>query len=515
MLNIELDAHQHHTWHNLMKFPMYLRKEWISKHIDTVVDSIKKLLSDQNSLFKLLSDNHKTPWDTVGFICLNDNLYVEAEKIYDNVFRKLHEMKEDGTIALYNRGIARFLQGRYRDAYEDFKLARKDDPHFFDKGSLTYGAIRYMDEVLFPTRETIKKNQDRLVRDLNVPKMAEEVMGPNKLKIIRKWNSSSPLYSQAGSQGGGYFMTLQDHRKEIKGIVIDPGYNFLEIFREQRLGVLDIDAIIVTHDHDDHSEAIEGILSLIAKYNDYRLSGHSKTIDIFGAPGVMLKYQGVFNKTDKEGKNEINFHLLIPGIKITEVDGVSTMEKYGFDLQVNQAFHPELWTNQESAVGLTIGTNIMYKHHPLKIGMTGDTRYEPFIGDNYRDCQLLLLNIGSIEKEEGKLLHSHLGLCGCINLLKEARLGKQLLSILTEFGEEFRGRRKVISRIIELWAQPMEPQMNNPEFRVMPSDINLEVSLPDLCIKETRTQRFFPYTEIEVDEPDQEILVYKHRQTVA
>jgi len=514
MLNIELDAHQYHTWHNLLKFPMYIRKEWIQKHLNDVVATLKKLITEKGMSVSMTGESHKTPWDTIGFICLNDNLYKEAEAIYDSVHKKLHEIKEDATIALYNRGIARFLQGRYREAYEDFKLARKDDPHFFDKGSLTYGAIRYMDDVLFPTRETIKKNQDRLVRDLNMPKMAAEVMGPNKLKIIRKWNSSSPLYSQTGSQGGGYYLTLQDHRKELKGIVIDPGYNFLEIFREQRLGVLDIDAIIITHDHDDHSEALEGILSLIAKYNDYKLSGHSKTIDIFGAPGVMLKYQGVFNKTDKEGKPEINFRLLIPGNRITAVDGETTMDKYGFNLAVNQAYHPELWTNQESAVGLTLETNIMFKHHPLKIGMTGDTRYEPFIGDQYRDCQLLLLNIGSIEKEEGKMLHSHLGLCGCINLLKEARLGKQLLSILTEFGEEFRGRRKVISRIIELWAQPMEPQMNNPEFRVLPSDINLEVSLADLGIKETRTQRFYPYTEIDVDEPDQEILVYKHRQTV-
>jgi len=513
MLNIELNAEQHHTWHNLLKFPLYLRKEWIHKHIDTVVASLKKLLSDKKALLGVASDNHKMPWDAIGFICINDNLYLEAEKIYDMVFRKLSDIKEDSTLALYNRGIARFLQGRYKDAYEDFKLARKNDPHFYDKGSLTYGAIRYMDEVLFPTRENIKKNQEKLERDLNMPRMVEEITGPNKLKIIRKWNSSTPLYSQSGSQGGGYYLTLNNHRKELKGIVLDPGYNFLEIFREQRLGILDIDAIIITHDHDDHSEAIEGILSLISKYNDHKASGPSRVVDIFGSPGVMLKYQGLFNKTDKEGNNEINFHLMIPGNKITEIDGVGTMEKYGFNLYVNQAYHPELWTNQESAVGLTMETNISYKHHPLKIGITGDTRYETLIGNQYQDVQLLLLNIGSIEKEEGKLLHSHLGLCGSINLLKEARIGKALLTILTEFGEEFRGRRKTISRIIELWAQPMEPQLINHDFRVIPADINLEVGLTDLSIKETRTGRFYPYPEIECDEIDPEIISYKHRQT--
>lgn len=511
MLNISLKADDHHTWHNLLKFPLYARKEWVQKNIDAVNTTLKKLLSDRNGVIEMASDNHKTPWDDIGFICLNDNLYREAEAIYDVVYRKYVELKEDPTIPMYNRGIARFLQGRYKDAYEDFKLARKNDPHFYEKGSLTYGAIKYMDEVLFPTRETIKQNQEKLIKDLNMPKMVDEAVGPNKLKIIRKWNSSSPLYSQSVSLGGGYFLTLKNSRGETKGIAIDPGYNFLEIFREQYLGILDIDAIIVTHDHDDHSESIEGILSLIAKYNDYKVKGDSKVVDIFGSPGVMLKYQGIFNKTDREGNKEINFKLMIPGNKITEIDGESTMDKYGFNLVVNQAYHPELWTNQESAVGVTIETNIMYKHHPLKLGITGDTRYETFIGNQYQDSQILMLNIGSIEKEEGKLLHSHLGLCGSINLLKEARLGKPLLAILTEFGEEFKGRRKTISKIIELWAQPMEQNLTNHEFRVVPADLNLEIDLSELNIKETKTGRFYPYPEIDFDELDIELISYKHR----
>ena len=185
------------------------------------------------------------------------------------------------------------------------------------------------------------------------------------------------------------------------------------------------------------------------------------------------------------------------------------MEKYGFEIVVNQAYHPELWTNQESTVGLTLETNLMYKHHPLKLGITSDSRYETFIGNQYQDVQLLLLNIGSIEKEEGKLLHSHLGLFGCINLLKEARIGKQLLTILTEFGEEFRGRRKIISKIIELWGQPMESNLVNPEFRVFPADLNLEVNLQDLSIKDSRSGRFYHYSEMDYDEVDPETIAYR------
>ena len=512
ILNIPLDADQYNTWHYLVKFPLYARKEWVRKNFEILISSLKKLLVDKSVLSKAFTEGNKTPWDVIGFICINDNLYKEAEIIYDTVYKKLKDMEAPTTAALYDRGIARFLQGRYRDAYEDFKLATKSDPHSYDRKSLTFGALKYMDEVLFPTREIIKRNQERLVRDLNMPRMAGEVMGANILKIFRKWNSSTPLFSQGMSQGGGYYLTLKNSHKETKGIVIDPGYNFLDIFREHRLGILDIDAIIITHDHDDHSEALEGILSLVAKYNDYKIQGASKVIDIFGSPGVMLKYQGLFNKTDKDGNNEINFKLMIPGNSITEVNGASLMEKYGFTLAVNQAYHPELWTNQESSVGVTIETNLHYKNHPLKIGITGDTRYEPYIGNQYHEVQLLLMNIGTIEKEEGITLRAHLGLFGCINLLKEARISKNILAILTEFGEEFRGRRKVVSKIIELWAQPMESHLYNDEFRVIPADLNLEINLTDLGIKETRTGQFHHYSTMDFDELDADTIVYKPKQ---
>jgi len=144
----------------------------------------------------------------------------------------------------------------------------------------------------------------------------------------------------------------------------------------------------------------------------------------------------------------------------------------------------------------------------LKIGITGDTRYEPGIGKEYQGVQVLLLNIGSVEKEEGKLLNQHLGMLGCINLLKESRLGKPLLAILTEFGEEFSGKRETISRIIENWAQPMEGNKSR-ELKIVPADVHLQIRLEDLNIRETDSNVFFPYNLIQVDESDPEILKYR------
>lgn len=305
-------------------------------------------------------------------------------------------------------------------------------------------------------------------------------------------------------------MTLRNARGEVKGIAIDPGYDFFDIFRDLGMGIADIDAILITHDHDDHTESVEGILSLLAKYNDHNELRKSKVLDIFGSAGSLLKFHGLLSATDLFGNREITFKLLVPGSEVAEIEGVSLMEKYGFTISAKAAHHTERWTNQESAVGLIINTNIPFRQNGerLRIGITGDTRYEPNLGREYQNAQLLLLNIGSVEKEEGKLLSQHLGMLGCINLIKEARLGKPLLAVLTEFGEEFSGRRDIISKIIENWAQPMEGNKNR-DLRVIPADIHLEMRLEDLNVRETETNVFFPYNMIKVDESDPEILKYK------
>ena len=210
------------------------------------------------------------------------------------------------------------------------------------------------------------------------------------------------------------------------------------------------------------------------------------------------------------GNKEINFKLLVPGNTITEIAGQSLYEKYGIKIKVKPAYHKELWTSQESAVGVVIETGFQDRNGEIQnIGITGDTRYTEGMGREYAECQVILLNIGSIEKEEGKFLPQHLGMLGSINLLKEARLGKPLLAILTEFGEEFTGKRQVISKIIEDWAHPINPTRPNGMFRVLPADVNLEVKLHEMAIRESDTHVFFPYNNISVEEPHSEILKYK------
>ncbi|MDZ4196392.1 MAG: MBL fold metallo-hydrolase, partial [Candidatus Izemoplasmatales bacterium] len=82
---------------------------------------------------------------------------------------------------------------------------------------------------------------------------------------FRRWNSYTPILSEYGddSVGGGFFILTQG-----KGIVIDPGLNFLQNFRSKSEFSFDnIDAVVISHAHNDHTADLESILTLLYKYN--------------------------------------------------------------------------------------------------------------------------------------------------------------------------------------------------------------------------------------------------------
>jgi len=80
------------------------------------------------------------------------------------------------------------------------------------------------------------------------------------LSVLRKWNSYTPILpsKKGDNKGGGYFLY---HRG--KGIVIDPGFNFIENFYQEGFKVADIDAVLISHAHNDHTVDLESILTLV------------------------------------------------------------------------------------------------------------------------------------------------------------------------------------------------------------------------------------------------------------
>jgi ribonuclease BN (tRNA processing enzyme) len=128
----------------------------------------------------------------------------------------------------------------------------------------------------------------------------------------RRWNSWTPNLPRNQSDtypnshkknGGGYFIS----DGEVT-IVIDPGYGFLEVLnRFHDISVMDIDAIIITHDHPDHSSELQNILNLRFVYKEECIS----KLKIFLNPSTFYLYGNLLSYYSKI-LDEISPKVILP-----------------------------------------------------------------------------------------------------------------------------------------------------------------------------------------------------------
>ncbi|MDH4222875.1 MAG: MBL fold metallo-hydrolase, partial [candidate division Zixibacteria bacterium] len=117
----------------------------------------------------------------------------------------------------------------------------------------------------------------------------------NKLIVLRRWQSTNPKIPKPDEyrlRGGGYFLFWQN-----KGIVIDPGYDFIQNFYDEGFSLSDIDAVVVTHSHPDHDDDLSTLTTLIREWNEYHESTGqgeekygSKELDFFLNESTNLKF---------------------------------------------------------------------------------------------------------------------------------------------------------------------------------------------------------------------------------
>jgi len=347
---------------------------------------------------------------------------------------------------------------------------------------------------------------------------------PSFLSVLRKWNSYTPIIpSEKGdNKGGGYFLYHKG-----KGIVIDPGFNFIENFYQEGFKVADIDAILITHAHNDHTVDFESILTLIYKYNDAiedsvkhemkgekdikikqevenRLNEQGKKIDLFLNVGTFMKYSGWLDLKDS---GEVKY------VTVLQPDTTYDLpdEYNGITIHTTKAKHHEIIDNKY-AIGFILDIE------GNKIGFTGDTGWDfenngsiakPFIEHKPK---LLIAHLGSIKSREFKYVEAenkdernqcfythHLGLLGMAKLLDST---KPDLTIISEFGEELRNFRKDI----------VEGIGDVLKLKCLPGDIGLHIRLKDLAIYCFIDKKFIDFNQIGVYDKQGEPNISFHKE---
>jgi len=302
------------------------------------------------------------------------------------------------------------------------------------------------------------------------------------LVVLRDWNSYSPLLRRElrdqdgpGPQerlGGGYFLVWKGH-----GIVIDPGVDFVTQLYRRGLSIADVDTVVVTHCHLDHTDDLEALVDLNYRHNQAKgLKPHApnkgfRQIQFKLCHSASMKYDQYLSAS---GCCKKPTHL--------DPDGNPWNISKSIDLVVVPVKHVDINGSDDEAIGVVFVLKGDDGKPVLRVGITSDSRWFESLPEGFKGCDVLLAHLGTIEvgeeeKDEaqgehgggllGPDLKNHLGTKGCFRLMHAV---KPKLFILGEFGEELVETRFKILQVFN----KLKP--DNTEF-VLGGDSNLAVGL--------------------------------------
>jgi ribonuclease BN (tRNA processing enzyme) len=291
------------------------------------------------------------------------------------------------------------------------------------------------------------------------------------LLVLRRWNSFSPILGRRPLlpeqeaeevvwqqirreiRGGGYFL-----RWKNVGVAIDPGHNFIENLYQTNHYINEINVIVITHDHLDHTSDFEAIIDLLYQCNK---RGTPKKISVYLNPTTYrkfsrsLKLNRFISRIKKLKPDPVKYNVISKGIRLSSIF----------------AHHKELG-GLEEAVSLRFQLYTGRRGESISVGFTSDTGWHENLKPFFRDVELLVAHVGSIKRyeiEEAKFYPSHLGILGLFKILQEiSESGGTPTVIISEFGEELRGLRDILGE---------ELGRKFPGMKIFPADIGHLVEL--------------------------------------
>jgi hypothetical protein len=197
-------------------------------------------------------------------------------------------------------------------------------------------------------------------------------------------------------RGGGYYLSWQG-----KGIVVDPGFDYLENFQRCGLGINEISAIFITHSHIDHTDQLESILMMkYERYDRMRDAGASldPAVDVFMSWDSMTKYSSSINDQPREVLNR----------PIQSIPRDKTIDLFQYDYPIKVEPLPVQHTTTAGpsscdAVGLIfkLYSDFSRSRPLMKIGITSDCKYEPtvveYIATKLKECDIVVAHLGTID----------------------------------------------------------------------------------------------------------------------
>lgn len=302
----------------------------------------------------------------------------------------------------------------------------------------------------------------------------------NKLLILKRWNSFTPAiprpidfsrhsggtYSHGINRfpGGGYFLIWNK-----KGIVIDPGFDFIRNLYSAGYTVADVNAIFVTHSHIDHVNDFFSLLTLIYERKDIQKIKNTEDpdnkIDLFLSLGALNSFLPWISAQTKETVNHI--YSLPRSSKINDSSKCMLhLKDYHLKVEVIPAIHNEILSD-DWAVGLKFYLT-MENEKDFVIGITSDTSFYDTLFDEYKESDILITHLGDINFKEliefsGIDLQPQLFL-DCVQTSSDPKELYRLKELAVSLGVKSCKLRDVTD-IHGVYKLILEPQMNDPSDR--------------------------------------------------
>ena len=379
---------------------------------------------------------------------------------------------------------------------------------------------------------------------------------------LQRWNSTSPAIGR--SLGGGYLIYHTDVNGKVDlGVAIDPGFDFVRNLFHLGFSLSDIDVVLLSHAHLDHIRDFESLVTLCLElkkrhpdkvkrrlHSIMTLGVYQRLSHIFASPGLREFVEPYILDIEKEIQPDFvkpyidkleYYNDYFSGLNGNNSLTISNLERQGFSFHKAPKPQAEQTTDRglrflieippknsknNNDLGLTVAATRAYHNdfseysdsfgfkitissnggESTTIGYTGDTSWSHDIIDQYKDCNALLVHIGSLidredeephfnkyeqekkewRKERGKECwelvkkKNHPYLFGLFRFLTEISNFPEFniipLVFLGEFGEELRGRIRLdlYKRLKETYSNEENQKKNIP---LLPLDVGLDVIL--------------------------------------
>ena len=418
------------------------------------------------------------PWIGKGVVLADQKRYPEALAAYE----KAIALYPESAYPHYNLGLLHWKQERPDDAVKAFRRAialglepglkdvvqswieramrmiesekagtppeEREQEDRSSAPALITNLYEAMKEDLPDIREKKRAFKKRMAESVGKSRIVGEGGADNMLLVLRDWNSFSPilrreLRDQDGPgpderRGGGYFLVWKRH-----GIVIDPGVDFVTQLYRKGLSIADVDTVVVTHCHLDHTRDLESLVDLNYRHNRAKGFKPHPPNDDFRQLQFRFCYSASMKYSEylKTSGCCHNPQQLVRGGK---ADSITEF----IDVLAIPAQHEDINGRDNEAIGLVFVLKDDDGKSVARVGITSDSRWIESLPESFSGCDVVVAHLGTIEVGEGAGdadeeadgggflktdLKNHLGTKGCFRLLQDVKPG---IFVIGEFGEE-------------------------------------------------------------------------------